>query len=254
VASREHIGYTSGRGEVHEQLKELRRRLPTVAADGVAWQRTGETLRIEVSVTNPAPLPTMPTTLVIDGAVLGAFAPWHSLGTIPVESLAPGAELRVGLDVEFRQVPSLSRGIDFMERERRAVAQFLARTQAAMPFDLPSWNGNVRVSFERFPFFAVEVHRCTASVEAESTSVIPLFVGTDVWGVEPRVSFDNPAFGIELIELGPELFVRLLSVTAPRSGAHTKATVTVARRYGSGLARIELELDARSDAPMFSEF
>lgn len=254
MASREQIGYARERGEVHEQLRELRRRLPTVTADGIAWQSDDEMLRIEVSVTNPAPLPTMPTRLVIDGAVLGAFSPWHALGSIPVESLAPGSARRVALEVELRQVPSLSRGVDFMEREQQAVREFLTRTRARAPVDGPSFSGNVRVSFERFPFFAVEVRRATLSVEPDSTSVIPIFVGTDVWGVEPSVASDNPAFRVELVELGPELFVRLLSVTAPRAGERASVVVSVERRYGSGFARIELGLDASVAAPMVAGF
>jgi len=254
VASREQIGFTSGRSEVHEQLRELRRRLPTITADGVVWRRSGELLDVEVSVTNPARLPTMPTELVLDGAVLGAFAPWHSLGSIPLESLAPGTARRVGFAVEFRQVPSLARGIDFMERERHAVTAFLDRTGAHVPLDGPHWNGSLRLSFERFPFFAVEVHRGTAIVEAERTSVIPLFVGTDMWDVDPSVHCDNPAFDVELVELGPELFVRLLAVRAARAGERATAGVSVERRYGPGLARMEFQLEAATDAPMFWEY
>jgi hypothetical protein len=195
-------------------------RLPVIRESGVSWQRQGQTLDVFIELSNPTATRTRCTHLVVEAAVLGAFAPFVPVAKVEVPPLEPGENQRLTLNVAL---PASFR--PFLREETK-------------------WAGNLNIWFDRAPDCAVELHRALGlKVPAGKSTALGFYAPSD--GTQYAYAFANSNrwFSVDVYNLSRRR--GLLSLVAPRVvGLRTKVEVAVTRRVDRRRVLVEFEFES----------
>ena len=204
-------------------LRLVSMRLPVIRERGVCWERQGQTLQVFIELDNPAATPTRCTHLVVEAAVLGAFAPFVPAAKVEVPPLEPGANRRLAVNVDLMAVPWSFR-----------------------PY-LPEgakWAGNLNIWFDRAPDCAVELHRSLGlKVPAGKSTALGFFAPRD--GSQYAYAFANSNASFRVDVRSVSCSNGLLVLAAPKMvGLRTEVEVAVTRRVDKRRVLVEFEFES----------
>jgi hypothetical protein len=215
--------------------------LPILTEQGIHWEARGDHLRLRVAVTNPYGEATLPTRLVLESALLGAFTPWESVGFFMLAPLEPRTSRHLAFDLEPQTLPSLARDVDY----RAALNTLVGASSASLPVAMPAWAGGFRVWFDHDPDGAIEVQRARGvKLKALTTSVIAVQLASEAGRCESRITLTNSAFRAEPLTYCEQSNVTLLLVTAPDAGQRSFIDLNVTRASDRRAARVELTVES----------
>jgi hypothetical protein len=218
-----------------DEMRELLYRLPpkgvpSLSSANISWRRQGDQVAIAIDVLNHGRTPTTPCGLVIEAAVLGAFAPWRPLSRIPVGALAPGESRRLALTVSFDALPSLP-----ADRPISHVLQFERLTSA-------HWAGNLNIWFDTAPEHAVEVHRALdVQVQAGTRAALGVYLPRERSEVDIALVSSNADWSASIEPWG---FLSVLVVEAPAEVSRTSVHLRVTRRADGRVVPVDFTFES----------